>query len=98
MAEKCGVRIWSQIRKMGQNPIKALHAEFYKSVLRVQRNTPNNACRVELGQSTLVMHIEKQAIKFRKYQKMSDPNIIKPLNEHWKKSPDSDGPEAANTN
>ncbi len=49
---------------LDKNPIEALHDEFCKSILRVQRNTPNNACRAELGQYPLLMHIEKRAIKF----------------------------------
>ncbi len=53
---------------------RELHAEFCKSILRVQRNTPNNACRAELRQYPLMMHIEKRAIKFWKHLKMSDPN------------------------
>ncbi len=57
---------------------------FCKSILRVQKNTPNNACRAELGQYPLLMHIEKWAIKFWKHLKMSDPNSyhFKALKNH----------------
>ncbi len=59
-------------------------SEFCKSILRVQRNTPSNACRAELGQYPLIMHIEKRAIKFWKHLKMSDPNSyhFKALKNH----------------
>ncbi len=49
-----------------------------------QRNTPNKACRAELGQYPLLMHIEEQAIKFWKHLKMSDPSSshFKTLKNH----------------
>ncbi len=73
-----GGEVWGPLlnheyEKWDKNPIAALHAEFCKSILRVQRNTPNNAFRAELGQYPLLMRIEKWAINWN-YSKMSDPN------------------------
>ena len=56
-----------------KHPIEILHAEFCKRILRVQRKTPNNACRAELGQYPLIINIEKRAITFWKQLKVSDP-------------------------
>ncbi len=41
-----GSEVWGpllnhEFEKWDKNPIEALHAEFCKSILRVQRNTPN---------------------------------------------------------
>ena len=36
-----------------------LHAEFCKNILSVQCKTPNNACRAELGQYSLMIKILK---------------------------------------
>ena len=84
-----GSEVWGpllnhEFEKWDKNPIEALHAEFCKSLLRVQRNTTNNACRAELGQYPLLMHIEKPAITFWKHLKMSDPNSyhFKALKNH----------------
>ncbi len=84
-----GSEVWGpllnhEFEKWDKNPIETLHAEFCKSILRVQRNTPNNACRAELGQYPLIMRIEKRAIKFWKHLKMSDPNSyhFKALKNH----------------
>ncbi len=84
-----GSEVWGpllnhEFEKWDKNPIEALHAGFCKSILRVQRNTPNNASRAELGQYPLLMRIEKQAIKFWKHLRMSDPNSyhFKALKNH----------------
>ncbi len=58
-----GSEVWGPLQnhefeKWDKNPIKTLHAEFCKSILRVQRNTPNNACRAELGQYPRIEHWE----------------------------------------
>ncbi len=57
-----------------KHPIKTLHLDFCKRILRVQRKTPNNGCRAELGQYPLLLNIQKRAIKFWKHLKTSDPN------------------------
>ncbi len=74
-----GSEVWGpllnhEFEKWDLKPIEALHAKFCKSILRVQRNTPNNVCRAELGQYPLLMRIEKRAITFWKHLKMSNPN------------------------
>ena len=43
-----------------------------ENILRVPRRTPNNACRAELGRSTLIIKIQKQAVIFYNHLKGSD--------------------------
>ncbi len=54
-----GSEVWGPLlnHKFAHKFEEALHAEFCKSILRVQRNTPNNACRAELGQYPLLFLI-----------------------------------------
>src|SRR4029434_8481550 len=64
-----GCEVWGPATKgdfsnWDKHPTEALHAEFCKSILRVQRKTPNNACRAELGQYPLIIDIQKRAVKF----------------------------------
>ncbi len=47
-----------------KHPLEALHVEFCRSILHVHRNTPNNACRAELGHLTLNLVIKKRVLKF----------------------------------
>ena len=56
--------------KMGHQ-IERLHAEFCKNILHVQRKTPSNLCRAELGQYPLIIKIQKD-IKFYNHLKESD--------------------------
>ena len=54
-AVKSGVWVTNQdFIKWDKHPIETLHAEFCKSILKVQRKTPNNACRAELGRYPIV--------------------------------------------
>ncbi len=57
-----------------KHPIEILHLDFCERILKVQRKTPNNGCRAELGQYPLLLNIQKRAIKFWKHLKTSDPN------------------------
>ncbi len=57
-----------------KHQIETLHLDFCKRILKVQRKTPNNGCRAELGQYPLLLNIQKRAIKFWKHLKTSDPN------------------------
>ncbi len=41
-----------------KHPLEALHVEFCRSILHVHRNTPNNACRAELGRLPLNLVIK----------------------------------------
>ena len=50
--------------KWDKHQIETLHAEFCKNILCVQRKTPNNACRAELGRYPLIIKIQKKAVKF----------------------------------
>ncbi len=47
-----------------KHPLEALHVEFCRSILHVHRNTPNNACRAELGRLPLNLVIKKRVLKF----------------------------------
>ncbi len=47
-----------------KHPLEALHVEFCRSILHVHRNTPNNACRAELGCLPLNLVIKKRVLKF----------------------------------
>ena len=59
--------------KWNKHPIEILHAEIWKSILRVQRRTSSSACRAELGQYPLMLNIQKQALNFWNHVKTSDP-------------------------
>jgi len=58
-SEVWGLLLNHQFDKWDKNPIETLHAEFCESILGVQRNTLNNACRAELGQYPLLIHVSK---------------------------------------
>ncbi len=47
-----------------KHPLEALHVEFCRSILHVHRNTPNNACRAELGRLPLNLVIKQRVLKF----------------------------------
>ena len=59
-----------------KHPIETLQTELCKILLRVQRKTPNNACRAELGLYPLVITIQKRAIKFHAHLKSSDEQTL----------------------
>ena len=57
-----GCEVWGPLTnqdfiKWDKHQIETLHAEFCKSILKVQRKTPNNACRAELGRYPIVIKI-----------------------------------------
>ena len=61
-----GSEVWGPISnneftKWGKHPIEILHAEFCKTVLQVQRKTPNNVCRADLTRkkSHQILHPSK---------------------------------------
>ena len=72
MVVRSGVRSSTKNSQNGRNAKLRLHAEFCKNILCVQRKTPNNACRVELGRYPLMIKIQKRAVKFYNYLKGSD--------------------------
>ena len=76
-----GCEIWGplanqDLEKWDKHQIETLHTEFCKSILRVQRKTPNNACRAELGRYPLIIKIKKRAFKFYNHLKESDPDAF----------------------
>ena len=74
-----GSEVWGPLAKQDfanwdKHQIEILHTEFCKYILKVQRKTPNNACRAELGQFPLLIDIQKRAITFYRHLKTSDPS------------------------
>jgi hypothetical protein len=70
----CGV--WGPLTnqyftKWDKHQIETLHAEVCKNILSVQRRTPNNACRAELGRYPLIIKIQKRDVKFYNHLKGS---------------------------
>ncbi len=64
-----GSEVWGPLRKLDygswdKNPIENIHTEFCRRILNVQRKTPNNACRAELGRFPLLLNIQKRALTF----------------------------------
>ena len=72
-----GCEVWGlltnqEFTKWDKHQIETLHAEFCKNIVRVQRKTPNNARRAELGRYPLIIKIQKGAVKFYSHLKGSD--------------------------
>ncbi|KAI4882773.1 hypothetical protein NFI96_009365, partial [Prochilodus magdalenae] len=59
-----------------RHPTEALHTEFCRNILHVQRKVPNTACRAELGQYPLLLNIPRRALNFWKHIKSSDPQSL----------------------
>ena len=64
-----GCEVWGlltnqEFTKWDKHKIENLHVEFHKNIFCVQRKTPNNACRAELGRYTLIIKIQKRDVKF----------------------------------
>lgn len=77
----CGCEIWSppanqEFMKLDKHQTETLHTELCKSILRVQRKTPNNACRAELGRYPLIIKIQKRGLKFYNHLKNCDPDTF----------------------
>ncbi len=71
-----GSEVWGPLShqdytRWDKHPIEALHAEFCRSILNVQRRTPTNACRAELGRYPLIINIKKRTLKFWLHLKSS---------------------------
>ena len=74
-----GSEIWGPMTNQDytnwdKHKIETLHTEFCKYLLKVQRKTPNNACRAELGQFPLLFDIQKRAMSFYNHLLTSDTN------------------------
>uniref|UniRef100_A0A671U6T8 ribonuclease H n=1 Tax=Sparus aurata TaxID=8175 RepID=A0A671U6T8_SPAAU len=73
-SEIWGPKLNHEFDKWDKTIIESFHTEFCKNIMHVQRKTPNNACRAELGQFPLILKIQKRAIKFYNHLKSSDPH------------------------
>ncbi len=54
--------------------LKLCTPKYVKNILKVNRATPNNSCRAELGQYPLLINIQKRAVKFQQHLRCSDPS------------------------
>ncbi len=71
-----GSEVWGPLSdqsytRWDRHPTEALHTEFCKMILKLQRKTPNNACRVELGRFPLIINMHKRSLKFWMHLKSS---------------------------
>ncbi len=69
-----GSEIWGPIKtqdfsKWEKEEIEIMHTQICKNILKVNRATPNNSCRAELGQYPLLINIQKR-VKFHQHLKM----------------------------
>ena len=76
-----GSEVWGPLSthnytRWDKHPTESLHAEFCRNILKVQRKTPTNACRAELGRFPLIIPIQKRALKFWQHLKFSNPNSL----------------------
>ncbi len=74
-----GSEIWGPLKtqdfsKWEKEEIEIMHTQICKNILKVNRATPNNSCRAELGQYPLLINIQKRAVKFQQHLKCSDPS------------------------
>ncbi len=59
------------------------YTQICKNILKVNRGTPNNSCRAELGQYPLLINIQKRAVKFHQHLKCSDPSSYQAQALQW---------------
>ena len=76
-----GSEVWGPLSqqnysKWDKHPIETLHVEFCRNILKIQRKTPNNACRAELGHYPLMINIQKRALKFWMHQRGSPQDTL----------------------
>ncbi len=72
-----GSEIWGPLKtqdfsKWAKEEIVIIHIQICKNILKVNRATPHNSCRADLGQYTLLINIQKRAVKFCQHLKCSD--------------------------
>ncbi len=60
-----------------------MHTQICKNILKVNRATPNNSCRAELGQYPLLINIQKRAVKFQQHLRCSDPSSYQTEALQW---------------
>ncbi len=83
-----GSEIWGPIKpqdfsKWEKEEIEIMHTQICKNILKVNRATPNNSCRAELGQYPLLINIQKRAVKFHQHLKCSDPSSYQAEALQW---------------
>ncbi len=71
-----GSEVWGPLSdqsytRWDRHPTEALHTEFCKMILKLQRKTPNNAGRAELGRFPLIINLHKISLKFWMHFKSS---------------------------
>ena len=76
-----GSEVWGPLSRLehdswDKHPIETLHTEFCRRTLNVQRKTPNNACRAELGRFPLLLNIQKRAITFWTHLNLSQKDTL----------------------
>ncbi len=100
----CGSEVWGPLSdqsysRWDRHPTEALDTEFCKMILKLQRKTPNNACRAELGQFPLIISMHKRSLKFWMHLKSSPTESLHfkalqtPRTEPRKESTQSAGSE-----
>jgi hypothetical protein len=72
MVVRSGIHSPTKNSQNGKNTKLRLHAEFCKNILHVQRKTPNNAYRTELGRNPHIIKIQKRDVKFYNHLNGSD--------------------------
>ena len=76
-----GSEVWGPLThqdftRWDKHPIEALHAELCRSILNIQRKTPTNACRAELGRYPLIINIKKTTLTFWLHLKLSPQDTL----------------------
>ncbi len=59
-----------------RQPTEALHTELRKMILKLQRKTPSNASRAEVGRFPLIINMHKRSLKFWMHLKSSPTEYI----------------------
>ncbi len=83
-----GSEIWGPLKtqdfsKWEKEEIEIIHTQICKNILKVNRATPNNSCRAELGQYPLLINIQKRAVQFQQHLKCSDPSSYQAEALQW---------------
>ena len=76
-----GSEVWGPLSqhvytRWDKHPIEAPQAEFCKIILNIQRKTPTNACRAELGLYPLIIDIKIRTLTFWMHLKSSPQDTL----------------------
>lgn len=76
-----GSEVWGPLNKLehgtwDKHPTEGFHTEFCPRILNVQRKTPNNVCRAELGRFPLLINVQKRALTFWSHLKLSQKDSL----------------------